>query len=97
MMYDDWCCVIDVEMIGFFVVVKVVLLYFCVLGGGLFVMFGLVGYLCWFDCDGLLVVLKVVNEVLIKGLVCEEGCYDICVNLILVGVIEVGMFLVLFE
>ncbi|WP_150291451.1 SDR family NAD(P)-dependent oxidoreductase [Sphingobium estronivorans] len=91
--HDQWQRAIDVEVHGFFNVVKAALPHFRAMGGGSFVTLGSAGHDRWPDKDGLSVAPKAANEALVRGIAREEGQYNIRANSVLVGVIEAGMFL----
>ncbi|WP_176593752.1 SDR family NAD(P)-dependent oxidoreductase [Sphingobium sp. EM0848] len=91
--HEQWRRAIDVEVHGFFNVVKAALPHFRTSGGGSFVTLGSAGHDRWPDKDGLSVAPKAANESLVRGIAREEGRHNIRANSVLVGVIEAGMFL----
>ncbi len=95
--HEQWKRAIDVEVHGFFNVVKAALPHFRAMGGGSFVTLGSAGHDRWPDKDGLSVAPKATNESLVRGIAREEGKYNIRANSVLVGVIEAGMFLELTQ
>lgn len=95
--HEQWKRAIDVEVHGFFNVMKAALPHFRAMGGGSFVTLGSAGHDRWPDKDGLSVAPKATNESLVRGIAREEGKHGIRANSVLVGVIEAGMFLELTQ
>ncbi|TZG29388.1 SDR family NAD(P)-dependent oxidoreductase [Sphingomonas montanisoli] len=93
--YSDeaWHEAIDVEVHGFYNVVRAATPALKAGGGGSFVHLGSAGDIAWANRDGLSVVPKAANEALVKGVAKEEGRFNIRANSVLIGVIEAGMFL----
>jgi len=90
---EQWRRAIEIEVNGFFSVVKAALPHLRAAGGGSFVTLGSAGHMRWPDRDGLSVAPKASNESLVRGVAREEGQHGIRANSVLVGVIEAGMFL----
>ncbi|MGH6780798.1 MAG: SDR family NAD(P)-dependent oxidoreductase [Sphingomonadaceae bacterium] len=91
--FDQWRRAIEIEVNGFFAVMKAALPHLRATGGGSFVTLGSAGHARWPDRDGLSVAPKASNESLVRGIAREEGRHGIRANSVLVGVIEAGMFL----
>ena len=93
--YDEaaWREAIDVEVHGFYHVVRAMLPHFREQRGGAFVHLGSAADRLWANRDGLSVIPKAANEALVRGIAREEGRYGIRANSVLIGVIEAGMFL----
>lgn len=93
--YEDaeWREAIDVEVHGFYNVVRAALPHFRENEGGAFVHLGSAGDLAWANRDGLSVIPKAANEAMVRGIAREEGRYGIRANSVLIGVIEGGMFI----
>lgn len=95
--HEQWRLAIDIEVHGFFNVVKATLPHLRAQGGGSYVTLGSAGHLRWPARDVLSVAPKGTNEQLIRAIAKEEGKFDIRANSVLVGVIEAGMFLELTQ
>lgn len=95
--HAQWKLAIDVEVHGFFNVVKATLPHLRAQGGGSYVTLGSAGHLRWPNRDVLSVAPKGTNEQLVRAIAKEEGKFDIRANSVLVGVIEAGMFLELTQ
>lgn len=94
---EQWHNAVNVEVHGFFDVVKCVLPHMREQGGGSIVHLGSAGELSFPPKDYLSVCPKAANESLIKGIAREEGVHNIRANSVLIGVIEAGMFLELTQ
>lgn len=88
----EWQQAIDVELHGFYHVVRATLPHLRERGGS-YVHLGSAGDLAWVNRDGLSIVPKAANEALVRGIAREEGRFGIRANSVLIGVIEAGMFL----
>ena len=90
---ERWRSAIEVETFGLINVVHATLPHFRTNKGGSYVHLSSSGQTAWATLDGLSVVPKAANDALLRGIAKEEGRYGIRANIILVGVIEAGMFL----
>lgn len=88
-----WDEAINVEVHGFYNVVRASLPHLKAGGGGSLVHLGSSGDLAWASRDGLSVIPKAANEALVRGIAKEEGRFGIRANSVLIGVIEAGMYL----
>lgn len=89
---EKWRTAFEVEVHGFFALVRALLPQMRDLGGGSIVHLGSAGHMRWPERDGLSVAPKAANESWLKGLAREEGRHGIRANSVLVGVIDAGMF-----
>ncbi len=89
---ENWRRAFEVEVHGFFSVVRALIPHMRDAGGGSIVHLGSAGHLRWPDKDGLSVAPKAANESWLKGIAREEGRHGIRANSVLVGVIDAGMF-----
>jgi NAD(P)-dependent dehydrogenase (short-subunit alcohol dehydrogenase family) len=88
-----WKAALEVETMGLVNVVHASLPHFRAKGGGSYVHLSSAGELSWANTDGLSIVPKAANDALMRGVAKEEGRFGIRANMILVGIIEAGMFL----
>lgn len=87
---NEWRHAFEVEVHGFFSVMREVIPHMRENGGGSFVTLGSAGHDWWPARDGMSVAVKAANEQLVKGIAKEEGKYNIRANSVLVGVIDAG-------
>lgn len=87
---NEWRHAFEVEVHGFFSVMREVIPHMRENGGGSFVTLGSAGHDWWPARDGMSVAVKAANEQLVKGIAKEEGKHNIRANSVLVGVIDAG-------
>lgn len=95
--HEQWRLAVDIEVHGFFNVVKATLPHLRTQGGGCYVTVGTAGHLRWPSREVLSVAPKGANEQLVRAIAKEEGRFNIRANSVLAGVIEAGMFLELTQ
>ena len=89
---EDWKRVMDVDVNGFFHVVRAALPHLRQKGGS-FVHISSAGVRRWPVRDGLSVIPKAAIDALMRGIAREEGRFGIRANSVALGVIEAGIFL----